>query len=166
MSQSKSILLPFIIIAAVLFGGALAWKTFQPEPDVPIINDFNDKKENNKTIYKPGRLKKVKAIGWYIKDFNIAQVSINLIDYKTTPLHTVFETTKEIANNYGLEISGSELIGLIPLETIIKAGIFYSSSQNKATENELIQSSIKGLGLSDLSQFEPNKRILEFVINR
>ncbi len=122
-------------------------------------------KENGKTIYKAGALKKVKAIGWYIDDFKKAQVSINLVDYKTTPVHKVYETTKKIANKYGVEISGSELIGLIPKDALFTAGSFYNNDLINATEDELIQSSIIGLGLNDLRPFDPNKRILEYVMN-
>lgn len=121
-------------------------------------------KKNGKTEYKAGALKKVKAIGWYIEDFKIAQVSINLIDFKVTPVHKVFETCKRIAKNYGLSVSGSELIGLIPKEALLEAGRFYSEDVINATENDLIQSSIQALGLNDLSPFDSNKRILEYVM--
>ncbi len=121
-------------------------------------------KKNGKTIYKAGLLKAVKAIGWYIKDFKIAQVSINLIDFNVTTLNQVFETTKEVAEKYGVELSGSELIGLIPKKALIDSGKFYNLNPEKATDQELIESSIKGLGLSDLKPFEYHKRVLEYAL--
>ena len=122
------------------------------------------KKENGKIIYQPGKLKAVKAIGWYIEDFQIAQVSINLIDFNITSLSKVYETTKEIAKKYNIELSGSELIGLIPKQAMLDSGHFYCSASDKATDEELIESAIKGLGLDDLKPFHPKKRILEYVL--
>lgn len=124
------------------------------------------KKENGKTIYRPGKLQAVKAIGWYIEDFELAQVSINLIDFNITSLSKVYETTKEIAKNYNIELSGSELIGLIPKQALIDSGQFYYSSSNKATDEHLIESAIKGLGLDNLKPFDPQERILEYVLMR
>ncbi|MEQ8909484.1 MAG: glutamate formimidoyltransferase [Vicingaceae bacterium] len=116
-----------------------------------------------KKTFKAGRLKFVKAIGWYIEDFKKAQVSINLTNYKKTPLHEVFETTKEIAEDYQVKVTGSELIGLIPKDALVEAGGFYLANRD-ATEAEKIQSSIKALGLDELLPFEPQKRILEYCI--
>jgi glutamate formiminotransferase/formiminotetrahydrofolate cyclodeaminase len=121
-------------------------------------------KENGKTIYNSGKLKKVKAIGWYIKDFNIAQVSVNLIDYNTTSLHEVFETTKKLAAQHNIEVTGSELIGLLPKAALLKTGLTYSKNKT-LTEEKYIQTAIDQLGLADLSPFEPDKRILEYVMN-
>lgn len=120
-------------------------------------------KEAGKTIYRPGLLKKVKAIGWFIQDFNIAQVSINLTDYRTTSLYEVYETTKKLAQKYDVEVTGSELIGLIPLEAILETGKKYNSeiSLNNQT---LIELSIEKLGLSNVKPFDPKKRILEYVL--
>lgn len=122
------------------------------------------KKEGEKTFYIPGKLKAVKAIGWYIEDFRIAQVSINLIDFNTTSLGQVYDSTKEIAANYSVELSGSELIGLIPLKAILAAGRHYHHKPANATDEELIESAIKGLGLNDLKSFNPQQRILEYVL--
>jgi glutamate formiminotransferase/formiminotetrahydrofolate cyclodeaminase len=120
-------------------------------------------REKGRTIYKAGILKKVKAIGWYIEDFKKVQVSINLTDYQQTPLHKVYETTQELAAKYGTEISGSELIGLIPLEAILQSGRYFSKKET-ANEEELIQTAVKHLGLDDIKPFEYNKRILEYVL--
>ena len=122
------------------------------------------KEEGKKTVYIPGKLKAVKAIGWYIEDFKIAQVSINLIDFNITSISLVFEGTKEIAANYAVEVSGSELIGLIPLQALLEAGKYYHPNATKATEQQLIESAIKGLGLGDLKPFDAQQRILEYVL--
>lgn len=120
--------------------------------------------KGGKRAFKKGLLKKVKAIGWYIDDFKKAQVSINLTDYKTTSLHEVFETAKELALQYNTSVTGSELIGLIPKEAILQTGQLYHKNDH-ASEKELIQLAIDELGLSELYFFDPNKRILEFVLN-
>jgi len=120
-------------------------------------------KENGKTVYKKGRLENVKAIGWYIDDFKRAQVSINLTDFHQTPLQCVFETTKKIAKNYGVEVTGSELIGLIPQKALLEAGKFYSQNE-KLTEKQLLKNAVHLLGLNDLNPFDYKKRVLEYVI--
>jgi len=119
---------------------------------------------SGKTIYKAGKLNNVKAIGWYIKDFDRAQVSINLTNYIETPIEKVFQTTKEIGKKYHIRVTGSELIGLIPLDCMLSAGYFFLNNA-RATESDAIQSCIEGLGLSEIHPFEPNKRILEYVLN-
>ena len=121
-------------------------------------------KESGRTIYQPGKLQKVKAIGWYIEDFSIAQVSINLTDYQTTSLYEVFETTKELAEKYGVRVSGSELIGLLPKDALLETGKRYAKNKG-LQEQEYIQLAVNKLGLSNLLPFEPNLRILEYVMN-
>lgn len=120
-------------------------------------------KKNGKTMYKAGILKQVKAIGWYIQDFDIAQVSINLTDYKITSLYDVYENTKKLAIKYKVAVTGSELIGLIPKAALIETGEKYSRSSTN-NEQESINLAVENLGLSDLSPFEPNQRILEEVL--
>lgn len=107
------------------------------------------------------RLTAVKAIGWYIGDFDRVQISINLSDYHKTPLWKVFMSCVELAEAFGTSVSGSELIGLIPLEAALDCGKYFLGHAD-ATENELIQSFIKGLGLDELSPFNPQERILEY----
>lgn len=107
------------------------------------------------------RLKAVKSIAWHISDFDKVQVSVNLINYKITPLWKVFESCKILAEESGTSVSGSELIGLIPLEAILDCGKHFSKDQ-VATEADLIQSAIRGLGLNELAPFDPKKRILEY----
>jgi len=115
----------------------------------------------------PGRLKAVRAIGWYIEQYRQAQVSINLLSYRTTPLHEVFETTREEAGKLGLVVTGSELVGMTPLEPLVEAGRFYLRKQGRSTglpERELVELAIRTLGLAQLSPFDPDKRIIEYAV--
>jgi glutamate formiminotransferase / formiminotetrahydrofolate cyclodeaminase len=115
----------------------------------------------------PGRLKAVKAIGWTIEQYRQAQVSINLLSYRTTPLHEVFETTREEAAKLGLVVTGSELVGMTPLEPLVEAGRYYLRKQGRSTglpERELVELAIQSLGLSQLAPFDPDKRIIEYAV--
>jgi glutamate formiminotransferase/formiminotetrahydrofolate cyclodeaminase len=115
----------------------------------------------------PGRLKATRAIGWYIEEYRQAQVSINLLDFRTTPLHVVFETVKEEAERLGLRVTGSELVGLTPLQPLVDAGRFYLRMQRKsagAPESELIDLAVRSLGLDQLSPFDPQKKIVEYAV--
>lgn len=115
----------------------------------------------------PGRLKAVKAIGWYIDQYRQAQVSINLLSYRTTPLHEVFETTREEAAKLGLAVTGSELVGLTPLAPLVEAGRYYLRRQGRSSglpERELVELAVQSLGLSQLSPFDPDKRIIEYAV--
>ena len=120
-------------------------------------------KVNGKTQYQSGLLNHVKAIGWYIEDFKKAQVSINLTNYQATSLYEVFENTKSLAQKYGVEVSGSELIGLIPKAALAETGALYLKNSH-ATEEEKIESAIHQLGLDELKPFDKQKRILEYRI--
>jgi glutamate formiminotransferase len=123
------------------------------------ITDTNNKKQQIK-----GLLKNVKAIGWHMADLKKYQVSTNITDINTTPLHIVFETIKTQARLYRANATGSELIGLIPLQSMIEAGLFYG--QNKTlTQPELIAIAIKALGLNECYPFNPNERIIEYKLN-
>ncbi len=123
--------------------------------------------EKGQQLRVPGRLKAVKAIGWTIEQYRQAQVSINLLSYRTTPLHTVFETTREEAGKLGLVVTGSELVGMTPLEPLVEAGRFYLRKQGRSTglpERELVEIAIQSLGLAQLSPFDPEKRIIEYAV--
>jgi glutamate formiminotransferase/formiminotetrahydrofolate cyclodeaminase len=116
-------------------------------------------------VYEPGLLKAVKAIGWYIKEYGIAQISINLTNLSLSPLHKVFETTCERAAARGMRVTGSELVGMIPLSALTDAGKYYLHKQNRSSgipEEEIIRIAVKSLGLDDLSPFDPDKKILEY----
>jgi glutamate formiminotransferase/formiminotetrahydrofolate cyclodeaminase len=127
------------------------------EHGMPIKND------ENKTIIIPGTLKSVKAIGIFLKRFNIAQVSINLVDYEKTSMHNVFEEVKKQAQALGLDVTGSELVGLTPLAAIIKAGEYYSDDK-KLSEQELVSLAVEKLGLNQLEPFDAKKKIIEYMI--
>ncbi len=115
----------------------------------------------------PGRLKAVKAIGWYIEQYRQAQVSINLLSYRTTPLHVVYETVCEEAAKLGLVVTGSELVGLTPLAPLVEAGRYYLRKQGRSTglpERELVEVAIQSLGLAQISPFDPDKRVIEYAV--
>jgi glutamate formiminotransferase/formiminotetrahydrofolate cyclodeaminase len=114
----------------------------------------------------PGLLKGVKAIGWYMEEYKCAQVSTNITDIALTPIQRVFETIAERAKVYGVEATGSELIGLIPLSAIKEAGQYFADKEVKEilSEDELLKFAVKGLGLDALKPFDPKKRILEYLL--
>ena len=115
----------------------------------------------------PGRLKATRAIGWYIEEYRQAQVSINLLDFRTTPLHEVFETVKEEAERLGTRVTGSELVGMTPLQPIVDAGRFYLRQQRKspgAPESELVDLAVRSLGLDQLAPFDPQKKVVEYAV--
>jgi glutamate formiminotransferase/formiminotetrahydrofolate cyclodeaminase len=123
--------------------------------------------ENGESVRIPGKLKNVKAIGWYIEEYQMAQISINLTDYKSTPLHTVFEECRKSADERGSRVTGSELVGLIPLEPMLIAGKYFLEKQGLSagvSESELIWTAVKSMGLDELSEFNPNKKIIEYVL--
>ncbi len=123
------------------------------------------KDEKGNTLKLPGKHKAVRAIGWYIDAYRQAQVSINLINYKITPLHVVFDSVCEEADKIGLRVTGSELVGLIPLKPMLDAGRHYLRKQGKSAgvpEPELLETAIRSLGLDQLAPFDPNKKIIEY----
>jgi glutamate formiminotransferase/formiminotetrahydrofolate cyclodeaminase len=115
----------------------------------------------------PGRLKATRAIGWYIEQYRQAQVSINLLDFRTTPLHVVFETVKDEAERLGLRVTGSELVGMTPLQPLVEAGRFYLRMQRKAPgvpESELIDIAVRSLGLDQRAPFDAQRKIVEYAV--
>jgi len=119
-------------------------------------------KRDGKTVRIPGKFKAVKAMGVSLEKFGITQVSINLVNYKITNMHQVFEAVKEEAQKFGVEVWGSEIVGLVPLEAILDAGKFYNPDSDN--EEELIQTAIDRLGLSNLAPFNPKEKIIEYLI--
>lgn len=116
---------------------------------------------------QPGMCKAVKAIGWYIEEYGIAQVSMNLTDTDVTPLHMAFEACCESANRRGLRVTGSELVGLIPLKDMLEAGKYFLKKQGLSwglSEGELIHIAVKSMGLDELKPFRPEERIIEYLI--
>lgn len=133
--------------------------------------------ENGKKISQEGRLKNCKAFGWFIEEYNTAQVTMNLTDISVTPLHMGFDVTKEEAEKLGLAVTGSEVVGLVPLNAMVSAGKYYLEKQNRALQNigkqaktvgapekELIEIAIRSMGLSDVAEFDPDKKIIEYMI--
>jgi glutamate formiminotransferase/formiminotetrahydrofolate cyclodeaminase len=121
--------------------------------------------ENGKAIIVPGKFKEIKAVGWYIEDYGIAQISINFTNYKISPPHIVFDEVRKVAERLGLRATGCELVGLIPKEAMLMAGRYYLEKQGKSTgipEEELIRTAVLSLGLNDVSPFEPEKKIIEY----
>jgi len=126
---------------------------------------LKDKKGN--VIREPGCFKNLKGIGWYIEEYGIAQISYNLTNINTTPLHEVFDKTCERAQIRGLRVTGSELIGLVPKKVLIDAGQYFLIKQKRSLaipEKDIIHIAIKSLGLDELSKFNPNERIIEYLI--
>ena len=123
--------------------------------------------ENGVPIKAPGTLKACKAVGWYIEEYKQAQISINLVNYKITPPHMAFDEAKRQAEERGMRVTGSELVGLIPLEAMIQAGEHYLKLQGRSTgvpEKELIRTAIQSLGLEDISPFDPQQKIIEYRV--
>ena len=126
---------------------------------------IKDKKGN--PLREPGMFKSVKGIGWFIKEYNIAQISYNLTDINVSPLHLVFDKTCEQATKKGIRVTGSELIGLVPKKVLIDAGEYFLKKQKRSLgvpESEIINIAVKSLGLDDLFDFNPKERIIEYLI--
>ncbi len=122
---------------------------------------------NGKPVKIPGLLKSVKAIGWFIEEYKAAQISMNLTNINITPVHIAFEEVRKKAMEYGVKITGSELIGLIPLQAMLEAGRYFLKKQGKetaVTDHVLIETAIVSLGLNELSAFKPEERIIEYLI--
>ncbi|MFC2169192.1 glutamate formimidoyltransferase [Acidobacteriota bacterium] len=120
--------------------------------------------KDGKAVFVPGKFKEVKAVGWYIKDYGIAQISVNFTNYKISPPHLVFDAAVKEAERIGLRVTGSELVGLIPKQAMLMAGRYYLDKMGKSTgvpDEELIRSAVLSLGLNDVAAFDPKKKIIE-----
>ncbi|HEY6906490.1 MAG TPA: glutamate formiminotransferase, partial [Ignavibacteriaceae bacterium] len=122
-------------------------------------------KENGKPVRIPGRLKDFKGMGVSLDKYNITQVSINLTNYEVTPLHVAFEEVKKEAKRLGVEVDGSEIVGLVPLEALLQSGRFYSGDKS-LSDDELVDLAIEKLGLSTLNPFDKNQKIIDYMIGR
>ena len=123
--------------------------------------------ETGEPVRIPGKLKHVKGIGWYIEEYGIAKISINLTNFKETPLHIVFEETRKSAEERGVRVTGSELVGLVPLQPMLDAGKYFLEKQGLSSgvsEATLIDIAIKSMGLNELSDFDPQTRIIEYLL--
>ena len=124
--------------------------------------------EHGNPVSIPGTLKAVKAIGWYIEEYGIAQISMNLTNINITPVHVAFDEVCKKANERGIRVTGSEIVGLIPLKAMLDAGKYFLEKQQRSTgvsEKELIKIAVKSMGLDELSPFNPNERIIEYLLN-
>ncbi|MBI1289292.1 MAG: glutamate formimidoyltransferase [Flavobacteriales bacterium] len=118
---------------------------------------------------EPGALKAVKGIGWYIEEYGIAQVSLNLTNISITSMHEAFDTACEKANERGIRVTGSELVGLVPLKAMTAAGKYFLRKQQRSvgvSESELVKIAVKSLGLDDLAPFDPKERIIEYKMRQ
>ncbi len=124
--------------------------------------------DNGDALRIPGMLKSVKAIGWFIKEYGIAQISMNLTDINVTSLHEAFEATVQSATKRGLRVTGSELVGLVPKKVLIDAGKHFLKKQKRSTgisESEIIHIAVKSLGLDELGPFDPQKKVIEYLLD-
>ncbi len=125
------------------------------------------KNEKGEEIVQPGSCKSVKAIGWFIEEYGIAQVSMNLTNISITPVHIAFDECVKSAYNRGMRVTGSELVGLIPLKAMLDAGAYFLKKQQRSTgvsEQELIKIAVKSMGLDELGPFKPEERIIEYLL--
>ena len=125
------------------------------------------KDENGNPLKDPGLCKSVKGIGWFIEEYGVAQISYNLTDLNISPLHEVFDKTCERSISRGMRVTGSELIGLVPKKVLIDAGKYFLRKQERSTgiaESEIIKIAIKTLGLEELAPFNPEERIIEYML--
>jgi glutamate formiminotransferase/formiminotetrahydrofolate cyclodeaminase len=123
--------------------------------------------KDGKAVTIPGTLKSVKAIGWYIEEYGVAQISMNLTNINITPVHIAFDEVCKKAQERGIRVTGSELVGLIPLRSLLDAGKYFLEKQHRSTgvsEKELIKIAVKSLGLDELAPFKPEERIIEYLL--
>ncbi len=123
--------------------------------------------DNGEAVRIPGACKSVKGIGWYIEEYGIAQISMNLTNINVSPLHKVFEECVKSAHNRGLRVTGSELVGLVPLKVMLDTGKYFLKKQKRSigvSEEEIIKIAVKSLGLDELAPFDPKKKIIEYQL--
>ena len=133
----------------------------------PITGEIR-RDENGKPVMIPGTLKGTKAIGWYIKEYGIAQVSMNITDINTTPLHAAFDEVCRCAEARGVRVTGTEIVGLVPERALIDAGKHFLRKQHRSTgipKEDILDIAIKSMGLSDLRPFEPKEKVIEYLLD-
>jgi glutamate formiminotransferase / formiminotetrahydrofolate cyclodeaminase len=133
----------------------------------PLTGKIVTDTEGNK-VYEPGMLKCVKGIGWYIEDYGIAQLSFNLTNINVTPIYQVFEAACQRAEARGLRVTGSELVGMITLQAMLDAGMYFLKKQKRTvdlTHDEIIGIAVQSLGLDELAPFDPKKKIIEYLLD-
>lgn len=132
-----------------------------------VAFDVREAGRKEKDIVQPGACRAVKGIGWFIAEYGIAQVSMNLTNINITPVHVAFEECVKSATNRGMRVTGSELVGLIPLQSLLDAGKYFLKKQNRSagvSEKELIKIAVKSLGLDELAPFKSEERIIEYQL--
>lgn len=125
------------------------------------------KDAEGREVWIPGSLKAVKAIGWFIEEYGIAQISINLTNLSVTPIHVAFEECVRKAEARGVRVTGSELVGMVPLQAMLDAGRHFLHKQQRSTgvsDRELVKIAVKSLGLADLKPFKPEEKIIEYAL--
>ncbi|MDR3227147.1 MAG: glutamate formimidoyltransferase [Prevotellaceae bacterium] len=135
------------------------------ETSSPVSKKVVD--ENGNEIWISGLLKSVKAIGWFIEEYGVAQISMNLTDIDVAPMHIAFDKVCERALARGLRVTGSELVGVVPLKAMLDAGKYFLKKQQRSagiSDDEIIKIAVKSLGLDELYPFEPNKKIIEYIL--
>ena len=132
----------------------------------PLTGKIVKDKKGNKVMI-PGSLKSVKGIGWYIEEFGIAQISLNLTNISITPIHIAFDEVCKKADARGVRVTGSEIVGLVPLKALLDAGKYFLKKQKRSvgvSDKELLKIAVKSLGLNDLYEFKPEEKIIEFLL--
>jgi glutamate formiminotransferase/formiminotetrahydrofolate cyclodeaminase len=132
-----------------------------------VVKQMDPKTGAETEVRVPGTLKSAKAIGWFIEEYGIAQVSMNLTDIQTTSLHQAFDAVVLSASNRGIRVSGTEIVGMVPLRVLTEAGRHYLKKQQRSVgipDGELIRIAIKSMGLDDLGPFDPSQKVIEYKI--
>ncbi|MCK5694644.1 MAG: glutamate formimidoyltransferase, partial [Bacteroidales bacterium] len=127
------------------------------------------KDAHGKPVMIPGSLKEVKAIGWFIEEYGVAQISMNLTNISITPVHVAFDEVCKKADARGIRVTGSELVGLVPLNAMLEAGSYFLKKQQRSTgvaDSELIKIAVKSMGLDELGPFDPQEKIIEYQLNK
>lgn len=134
--------------------------------DNPITGKIR-KDENGKNVMQPGTLKSTKAIGWFIDEYGIAQVSMNITNINVTPLHVAFDEVCRCAQNRGIRVTGTEIVGLVPKRTLVEAGKYFLEKQHRSVgipEKDIIDIAIHSMGLDDLKPFDPQEKVIEYLL--
>ena len=132
----------------------------------PIVGKIV-KDENGEPVMIPGTLKDCKAIGWFIEEYGIAQVSMNMTNLAVTPLHVAFDEVCRAADARGVRVTGTEIVGLVPKKALVEAGKYFLHKQHRSTgvpERELVRIAIESMGLSNLKEFKPEEKIIEYIL--
>ena len=132
----------------------------------PIVGKIV-KDENGEPVMIPGTLKDCKAIGWFIEEYGIAQVSMNMTNLAVTPLHVAFDEVCRAADARGVRVTGTEIVGLVPKKALVEAGKYFLHKQHRSTgvpERELVRIAIESMGLSNLKEFKPEEKIVEYIL--